>query len=263
MSKDVSVEFRGEEVVITKHNDSREATETVEALRRAVEFFNKNTDEMTAGAYGPGDDDEEDDEDEREAERSQRERERRRRQLAERVAERGRLEATNKLLKGIAMIDTDALVEKIDNNLIELAAKQGCGIAVLKAYVEEDRYRWCERQVTKILTDAWGKDFAKNLQSQTPEGLTARQALEKARNAQWLAAYKAAPLTGERALAVTVNPRVERDPVRERIVTDKRNAAPWMSEEELDRYATEMKVALERAARGKQERSRPGTLERA
>jgi hypothetical protein len=45
-------------------------------------------------------------------------------------------------------------------------------------------------------------------------------------------------------------------------VGEKRTAAPWMTEEELGRYATGMLAELERAARGKQERTRPGTLER-
>jgi hypothetical protein len=48
----------------------------------------------------------------------------------------------------------------------------------------------------------------------------------------------------------------------EQIIREKRTAAPWMSEAELRAYAEAMNRELERAARSKQERSRPGTLER-
>jgi len=49
----------------------------------------------------------------------------------------------------------------------------------------------------------------------------------------------------------------------EQIIREKRTAAPWMSDGELRAYAEAMSRELERAARGKQERTRPGTLERA
>jgi hypothetical protein len=218
-----------------------------------------------------------DDDDEDEIEPSPRERERRRRQLAESV-ERGRLEAT-KLMKGLSMIDTDALVEKIDNNLIELAAKANCGIAVLKAYVEEDCYRWSEHQVTKILTDAWGiKDFAKNLEAQTLEGLTARKALEKARNQGWIAAYKAraagdgaggaAALGGQRVYprvtgaVLPVNNPTEADKLREAAIEQQMRLGRWQTVEEAARYVDGLQAELQRMARAKQQRARAGTMER-
>src|SRR6516225_5765301 len=80
MSKDVSVEWRGDEVIITKLANTREADETVEALKRAVEFFNKNDDSYTSGANGDHedaedrDDDEHDERDEEEAELTPRQR---------------------------------------------------------------------------------------------------------------------------------------------------------------------------------------------
>jgi hypothetical protein len=56
--------------------------------------------------------------------------------------------------------------------------------------------------------------------------------------------------------------RTEADALRDRIIANKRAGAPFMSEAALSRYADDMLAELERAARGKQERARPGTLER-
>jgi hypothetical protein len=257
MSKDVSVEFRGDEVVITKRADTAEARETVEAIRRAVELFNKNTDEMTAGAYDPpGEDDDEADKDE--AELTPAERETRRQRLLIEAArsagvpppDSGRM--VPKRLKGdTAMIDT----------LIEQVSKADLGFAVVKRFVEKDGDELTEHQITALLMGAWGTEFGKRFAAQTPEGLIARYAVAKAKQAAWI--NKAAPLTGARALATAVQPGAGKgDPLRERIIADKRTAAPWMTEAELDRYAAEMARELDRAARGKQERARPGTLER-
>jgi hypothetical protein len=194
-----------------------------------------------------------DDEDEDDEELSPRERARRRRQLAENVAERGRLEATNKLLKAFSM-DTDALIEKI--------SKAGLGLAVVKRFVEKtDSDELTEGQVTALLMGAWGVEFGERFQAQDDEGRIARAAVMKARDAAW---FKPTVLaTGERALAAVTAPRGERaDPLRDRIIRDKAVGSPFLSQEQLERYADAMVEHLENMARGKQERARSGTLER-
>jgi hypothetical protein len=256
MSRDVSVEFRADgEVVITKHADTPEARETVEALRRAIESFNENSPEFTAGAYDPppGDGDEEDDEDETETELSPRERARRQRQLAERIAESGRLESTAELLKGVAMMDSETLIEKIN--------AAGLGLVMVKRFLEKtDSDELTEQQVTDLLLGAWGAEFGKRFQAQDEEGRIARAAVMKARDAGWF--KPTAVETGERALANTTPARGEKaNPLREQIVRDKAVASPFLSQEQLAAYADAMVAELERMARGKQERARPGTLE--
>jgi hypothetical protein len=189
MSKDVSVEFRDDgEVIITKHRDTAGARETVAAMRRAIELFNKNDDDRPE-AFDPDSDND--------APRTpEEEKERRRRMLAE-AAEKERersaaITATGvpphplKTRKVATMIDTDDWIQKIDNDLIEKIRKAGCGLAVLKRYVDEGRERWSEHQVAKILMNHWGKDFATNYQAQNSDGLLARRAIEKARNAAWM-----------------------------------------------------------------------------
>jgi hypothetical protein len=68
-------------------------------------------------------------------------------------------------------------------------------------------------------------------------------------------------LTGERALAAAKQPLGSKNPMRERIIRDKRFASPFLNQGQLERYADAMVAELERVARGKQERARPGTLE--
>jgi hypothetical protein len=259
MSKDVSVEWRDDgEVIITKHRDTPEARETVEALRRAIEFFNKNDPEFTAGAYDPppGDGDEEEgDEDKTETELSPRERARRQRQLAENVRETGQLEAT-KLLKGhTPMTDPDTLIA-------EIGKRQGLGLAVVKRFVENGTDELTEHQIVSLATSDLGgaAAFAKRYQGDDALGRMLREACAKARDAAWFAPTVLA--TGGRALATAVKPGAGKgDPLCEQIVADKRTAAPWMSEEELNRYAAAMAAEIDRVTRGKQERARPGTLE--
>ena len=53
MTRDVEVEIRGDEVIITKHADTEDARGTVAAIRRAVEAYNKNSDHFTGEAYQP------------------------------------------------------------------------------------------------------------------------------------------------------------------------------------------------------------------
>jgi hypothetical protein len=251
MSKDVSVEWRDGEVVITKHADTAEARETIAAIKRAMEFFDKNSDEDRPEAFrpGPGDRGPDDEDEEDETELSPRGQARRRRQLAENVRETGRLESTR---KDLAMIDPDVLISQV--------SKGGLGFAMVKRFVEKtESDELTESQVTTLLLAEFGKDFAKRFQADTPEGRIARQAVEKARNAQWAGAHKAASLTGERALASVSQPRGEKaDPLRERIIRDKAVASPFLSQEQLAAYADAMVAELERVTRG---RARPGTLE--
>jgi hypothetical protein len=254
--KDVSVEFAGDEVIITKHADTPEARETVEALRRAIEGFNKNDPDFTAGAYEPGDDDEEGDknETETETELSPREQARRRRQLAERIAERGRLESTRKLLKGhTPMIDSDTLIS-------EISKRQGLGLAMIDRFVAKGLGdELTEHQIVSLATSDLGgaAEFAKRYQGTDALGRMLREACTKARDAAW---FKPTVETGERALAETSRPRNERaDPLRERIIRDKAVASPFLSQEQLAAYADAMVAELERTARG---RARPGTMER-
>jgi hypothetical protein len=224
--------------------------------RFIVEEIGKNDPEYTQGAYDDpdkgdagGDYDELDD---GETELSPREQTRRRRQLAENAAERGRIEAT-KLLKGVTMIDSDTLIEQV--------TKAGLGFAVVKRFAEKaDSDELTEAQCTALLMGAWGREFGKRFQAQDEEGRIARAAVMRARDAAWLAPTVA---TGERALATTTPARGEKaDPLRERIIRDKAVGSPFLSQEQLAAYADAMVAELERLVRGKQERGRPGTLQR-
>jgi hypothetical protein len=247
MSRDVSVEWRGDgEVVITKYADTVEARETVEAIRRAVAFFNKNTDETAEGGYSDQGGEEEDHA-ELETEPSPRERARRQRQLQERIAETGFQEST----KRNTMIHPDLLIEKIN--------KAGLGFAMVKRFVEKaEGDELTENQVTALLLGAWGVEFGKKFQANDSEGRIARAAVAKARDAAWF--KPTAVETGERALATTTPSRGEKaDPLRERIIRDKAVSSPFLSQEQLAAYADAMVAELERTARG---RARPGTMER-
>jgi hypothetical protein len=220
--------------------------------RFIVEEVGKNDgDGFTAGAYGPGDGDEEEDvesEVESETPAERRARERRDRKLIENARESGRLASTK---RDLTMIDPDVLISQL--------SKAGLGFAMVKRFVEKtDGDELTEQQVTALLMGTWGAEFGKRFQAQDEEGRIARAAVMKARNAQWFA--PTAVETGERALASAVHPGAgEKDPLRERIIADKRTAAPWMTEEALERYAAEMARELDRAGRAK---AKPGTMER-
>jgi hypothetical protein len=218
--------------------------------RFIVEEVDKNDDTFTAGAYDPppGDDDKEDDENETETELSPRERARRQRQLAENVRETGRLESTR---KDLAMLDPDVLISQV--------SKAGLGFTVVKHFLEKtDSDELTESQVTALLMGAWGAEFGKKFQTNDEEGRIARAAVAKARDAAWF--KPPAVETGERALAATTQPLGSKNPLRERIIRDKQFASPFMDQAALERYADGMLAELERVARGKQERARPGTL---
>jgi hypothetical protein len=128
------------------------------------------------------------------------------------------------------MIDPDVLIEQIN--------KAGLGLAVVKRFVEKhgNDDDLTEGQVTALLMGAWGREFGKRFQAQDAEGLIARQAVAKARDAAWLKPM--ATLTGERALAAASQARGERaDPPRERIIRDKAVGSPFLSQEQLEAYA--------------------------
>jgi hypothetical protein len=246
MSKDISVEWGDDgEVIITKHRDTEDARSTIEAIKRLVDGINKNTDEFTAGAYDePNGDDDEEDEAELEAELSPRERERRRsrRRLIE-AEERAGPARTRKVA---TMIDSDTLIGQI--------AKRQLGFVVLKRFAEAGTDELTEAQVTDLLLGEWGREFGKRFQAQDEEGRIAREAVAKARNAQWNAARKAGPTvhaTGGRALAFAVQPGKNAE--RERIINQARTVSPWWTEEELGRYADGLQAELQRAARRKAE----------
>jgi hypothetical protein len=251
MSKDVEFELTSDGELIVKRGDARDV---IEAMRRAVA---KNSDNDRPEAFDPDadEDDDEDDDEETAAELSPRERARRRRQLAENARESGRLESTSKLLKGHPMISADYLIEQVN--------KAGLGFAMVKRFVEKaGSDELTEHQVTALLMGAWGlAEFGKRFQAQDAEGRIARQAVAKARDAAFTPTILA---IGERALAAATQPRGERsDPLRERIIRDKAVGSPFLSQEQLAAYADAMIAELERTARGKQERARPGggTLE--
>jgi hypothetical protein len=252
MSKDVSVEFLADgEVRITKHRDTEEARETVEAIKWAVEFFNKNSDEDRPEAFDPdaGEDDNEHTDDVDTL--SPRERRRRDQKLIENSRESRRVEST---AKRYPMIDPDVVIAKV--------SEAGCGFALVKRFAESGSDELTEHQVTALLLGAWGVEFGKRFQSQTEEGRIARAAVMKARDAAFTPTVLA---IGERALAVTSGARGEKaDPLRERIIRDKAVGSPFLNQEQLAAYADQMIQHLEGLVRGKQERSRPGggTLER-
>jgi hypothetical protein len=194
MSRQVSVEYIGDEVIIRKHNNSPVAEEAVAALRRAFEGMNKNTDETTAHACDADELDEEDEE-----EPSRRERERRRQQLAENVHERGRLESTRPSLtvpkrstKGdTPMPDPEFIISKI--------CEAGLGFTVVKHYVERQGGDddLTEGQVTDLLLGAWGAEFGKRFQAQDEEGRIAREAVSKAKQAGWINAHKSSAASSD------------------------------------------------------------------
>jgi hypothetical protein len=251
MSGDVEVEIVGDEVVITKHADTEEARGTVAAIRRAVELFNKNTDDFTAEAYRDPDaaDDGEDEDDDDEIDGGEPAARRRARRLQRDPAALAAALVGERTEKRSETMTADAMIESIK--------KSGCAIAILKRFVKEGKDAWSEFQITKILTDHWGADFAKNLQAQTPEGLLARRALEQARNAQFIDAYygkadhtvslEPAVVAGREATAV--NRPTAADRARERIIAEKRAAAPFMSDEQLAAYADSMIEHLGRIER--------------
>jgi hypothetical protein len=296
MSKDVSVEFVGDEVIITKHADTAEARETVEAIKRAVEFFNKNDDQYTAGAYGEhedadDEDRETDEEDEEENTLSERERQRRR----DRALARAGVPPPSATRKARTMTLDDL------TNVVSTISKRADAVTVNKLATFEvgqggSRFSSFERAtmvgaIAKAKDRGAGSDdqkFSRFLQD--PDNTLLRQwALLPAdlaelgkRSTLFDDVIGKARASGDgdlgtRALAGHTGGRTvlavgagsagakptESDALRDQIIREKRTAAPWMSDEQLGRYATGMLAELERAARGKQERSRPGTLERA
>jgi hypothetical protein len=153
-----------------------------------------------------------------------------------------------------AMPDLEFLVEKIN--------EAGLGLAVIKRFVEKQGNDddLTEHQIVQLAMGACGgaAEFSKRYQGDDELGRILRTATMKARDAAWFKPTVVA--TGERAAAAAVHPGAGKiDPLRARIIADKRTAAPWMSEEELDRYAAEMARELDRTARGK---AKPGTMER-
>jgi hypothetical protein len=153
----------------------------VEAMKRAIA---KNSDNDRPEAFDPDSGEDDDREEEAELTQAQRAAAERRRLLA--ALARAGVAPPSATRKGYPMVDTDALVEKIGDDLIEKIRKEGYGLAVVKNFVEEGTFRFSEHQITKILMNHWGADFAKNFAAQTPNGLIARKAVEKARNANWL-----------------------------------------------------------------------------
>ena len=151
------------------------------------------------------------------------------------------------------MIDSDTLIEQITK-------RRGLGLAMIKRFAEAGTDQLTEHQIVNLATSdlGGGAEFAKRYQGDDQLGRMLRTATMKARDAAWF--KPAAPLTGERALATTVQPgTTERKAMRERIVADKRTASPWMSQAELEAYAEAMERELERAGRAK---AKPGTMER-
>jgi hypothetical protein len=179
----MSVEFEIENgELILKHDGSPNDVSTVAAIARAVALMSKNDDSYTSGAYGEDVDpdaaeledarDEEDDEEDDETAGRERARRLQRDPAALAAASVG--ERTEKRSETMT---TDEMIESI--------RKSGCAIAILKRFVDEGKDAWTEFQITKILSDHWGADFAKNLTAQTPDGLIARQALQKAKYDGW------------------------------------------------------------------------------
>jgi hypothetical protein len=276
-NKNVSVEFVGDQVIITKHADTEEARETVEALVRAI----KNDGEYTPGAYADHADAEDDqggEDDEEEAELTPRQR---------RAAEHRReLEAlaragvpppgttTTRKARTMTMDDLTGIV----SNICKRA--DGKTVAKLAAYEVGQggsRFSSFERasMIGSVAKAAGGtgsddQKFSRFLQD--PGNTLLRQWALLPADVGELAKRstlfddviaKAAPLTGERALATQTQSPGKVDPLRERIIRDKAVGSPFLSQEQLARYADEMMEHLNGLARGKQERSRPGggTLE--
>jgi hypothetical protein len=79
------------------------------------------------------------------------------------------------------------LIESLQTGLRQLDYVKGKNLKIIPIW------RTRPRRLGQACRGARGvgsKDFAKNLQAQTPEGLLARQAIAQARNAQWAAASK-------------------------------------------------------------------------
>jgi hypothetical protein len=299
MSKDVSVEFLADgEVRITKHRDTEEARETVDAIKRAVEFFNKNDGDYTPGAYADHEDAEDDDQGEHDDGDEEAELTPRQRRAAE---YRRQLEAlaragvpppgttTTRKARTMTMDDLTGVVSNI--------CKRADGITVTKLATFEvgqggSRFSSFERAsmigaIAKAQDCGGGSDdqkFSRFLQD--PGNMLLRQwamlpadVAELSKRADLfddvIAKARAAgdgvmgtrAIGGREAFAVGAGERgaarTEADARREEIIANKRTAAPFMTEAQLGRYADDMLAELERVARGKQERARPGTLERA
>jgi hypothetical protein len=191
-NNDVEFALTPDGELVLKNADRDQVRAIVAAMRRAIA---KNTDEVTSAAYHePGEHEDaehdqddaddahaEDDDEEAELTLRQRRAAEYRRQL-EALARAGVAPpVTTTTRKAMTMFD-DASLEKI--------SKSESGLQLMKNFVGgSDDFRPSEHQVTSFFMSRWGPDnFAKRYQSQDAEGLLARRAVERARNANWLGA---------------------------------------------------------------------------
>jgi hypothetical protein len=285
MSRDVEVDIvDGNEVIITKHRDTEEARNTVAAIRRAVELWNvkvANDSSYTEGAYGEdvdpdAADDDEDDEEIDGGEPAARERARR---LQRDPAARAAASVDERTQKGHAMADltgtVEALIYKGDRTPIAkiAAAEVARGISVFSSFERSAMIgALAKRQGDAKLSDAQkisrflqypdNRELLKWSLLRADVELISKRAslLDDTLGKRDHVSLEPAMVGGREATAVN-RPRAA-DAARQRIIDEKRTAAPFMTDEQLERYADGMQAELDRMARAKQERARPGTLER-
>jgi hypothetical protein len=146
-----------------------------------------NDDQYTRDAYRGAEDDDEDEDDEAETNTlSERERQRR----ARRDMRRAGVPPPDAARKrDLSMLDSDvlnALVQKHDDGLIESVREKGCGMALIEYIVNKGQTGFSEFQLSRIMQDHCGADFAKRYSAPTDEGRKMREATLIARNANWL-----------------------------------------------------------------------------
>jgi hypothetical protein len=262
MSSEFELSEDGE--IICKYADRRDV---IVAMKRAIA---KNDPEMTAAAYDGDEDDEHDEhgeDDEDETELSPRERTRRGRKLIQNARESARQARTK---RDLPMIDPDVVIAQV--------SKAGLGLAVVKRFAETGAGdELTEHQIVKLAMGELGAAaFSKLYQSDDELGRMLRTATTKARNAQWAGAYKTRAagdgnlgvraLGGREAFAVGRGSQgskpTEADKVREAAIEQQMRLGRWKTVEDAARYVDGLQAELNRMARAKQQRSRPGTLDR-
>jgi hypothetical protein len=290
MKKDVEFELHPDGELIIKHADTEHARGIVEAMKRAVAAYNKNSEEMSSAAYDPPGDENEENEDETEIETeiepTPRERARRRRQLAERIAERGRLEATTKKASTMTMNDLTNIASSICKRADAITVKQLAAVEVEKGaslFTSFERSAMLTA-VAKAADRGGGSDDQKtsrflqdpanrlllnwSLLHADTTALAKRDTLLDDTVDKVSSPGAAPALGGQRVYprvtgaVLPVNKPTEADKLREAAIEQQVRLGRWQTVEEAARYVDGLQAELDRMARRKQTLARPGTMDR-
>jgi hypothetical protein len=287
MNRDVEFELRPDGELIIKHADTEHARGIIEAMKRAVALMNKNEDRPEGFRPGPGDPEpDRDDQDEAETPAERRARERRDRKLIQNSRETGSLASTKRDpimtmddLTGIAETickRADAItVGKLAATEVERGASLFSSFersAMLTAIAKAaDRGGGSDNQkASRFLQDPANLLFRQWALLQPDVGaLSKRDTLLDDVVAKTRAPGAAPALGGQRVYprgtgaVLPVNKPTEADKEREAAIEQQMRLGRWQTVEEAARYIDGLQAEVERMARVKQQRARPGSLERA